>query len=210
MNICGRPQRMTWRSQSISCISWTPWTAVHLLHGSSEMESSIALITHWNGEAAAALHHMVAMTWKPHSIQCISWRHHNRFPPHIWCMGTCVMRMWRERVEIIDVPEWDLFVMGIIDRSGHHRATIAPHRLRNGSPCQEPYLLIVCVFVWCVLGAFLRPTIRGLSLCVFGHTYGAFFVPVCMPSDDECSLTNWWKSISFVIEIRLHSDRINL
>ena len=33
--------------------------------------------------------------------------------PPIWCMETCVMeRIWRERVVIIDVPEWDHFVMG--------------------------------------------------------------------------------------------------
>ena len=35
--------------------------------------------------------------------------------PHIWCMGTCVMEMiWRERVVIMDVLEWDHSVMGMM------------------------------------------------------------------------------------------------
>ena len=45
--------------------------------------------------------------------------------PHIWDIGTCVMEMiWREMADIIGVPEWDLFVIGIIDRCGHHRESI--------------------------------------------------------------------------------------
>ena len=35
--------------------------------------------------------------------------------PHIWCMGTCVIeRIRKERVGIIDVPEWDHCVMGMM------------------------------------------------------------------------------------------------
>ena len=49
-------------------------------------------------------------------------------PPHIWDIGTCDMRMvWREKMDIIGVPEWDLFIMDIIDRSGQHREYIGPH-----------------------------------------------------------------------------------
>ena len=60
-------------------------------------ESAIALIAHWNGEAAAAL-------------------------------GTCVMRMvYTERLDIAGVPEWDLFVTRMIQRSVHHREYIGPH-----------------------------------------------------------------------------------
>ena len=49
-------------------------------------------------------------------------------PPHIWYIGTCDMRMvWREKMDIIGVPEWDLFMMEMVDRSGHHREYIGPH-----------------------------------------------------------------------------------
>ena len=38
--------------------------------------------------------------------------------PLIWCTGTCVMeRIWRERVMIVNVPEWDHFVMGMVGYS---------------------------------------------------------------------------------------------
>ena len=32
--------------------------------------------------------------------------------------------VWKEMIDIIDVPEWDLFMMVMIDRSGHHRESL--------------------------------------------------------------------------------------
>ena len=42
-------------------------------------------------------------------------------PPHIGEIGTCVMEMIvRDMMDIIDVPDWNLFMMEMKDRSGHH------------------------------------------------------------------------------------------
>ena len=73
-------------------------------------------------------------------------------------------------MEIIGVPEWDLFMMVMIDGSGHHRISIGPHLLCNGCPCTSLSIECMRVFVLSVEGAFLQPTLWGLPLCVFGRT----------------------------------------
>ena len=46
----------------------------------------------------------------------------HQVPPHIWEIGTCVMeRIVRDMMDIIDVLDWNLFMMEMKDRSGHHR-----------------------------------------------------------------------------------------
>ena len=59
---------------------------------------------------------------------------------HGYLAGSMV---WREMMGIINVPEWDLFMVEMVDRSGRHRQSIALHWLCNGSPCKESYLLRV-------------------------------------------------------------------
>ena len=46
-------------------------------------------------------------------------------------------------------PQWDLFMIEIMDRSGSHHVPIEPHRLRNGKLLQRT-LSIRCVCV-CLL-----------------------------------------------------------
>ena len=94
-------------------------------------------------------------------------------PPHIWGIGTCVMEMvWIGMSDIIGVPGRDLFMMEMMECSGHHRVYIEPHWLCNDNPCKRTYLLCVCscaVFY----GRFSLPFPWGFPLCV------------CMPSGDE-------------------------
>ena len=107
-------------------------------------------------------------------------------------------------------PQWDLFMTEMMDRSGYHRESLNHIGCVMAARSKSSiYRLCVCVFVWSVLGALLLPTIRGLPLCVFVRTYGVLLVPVCMYSDYECSLANWWRSIGFIIDIILHFYRIN-
>ena len=84
--------------------------------------------------------------------------------PRIWGIGTCVMEMvWIEMSHIIDVPGWDLFMMERMECSGNHRVYIEPHWLCNEGRCKEPYLLIVCVFVCCLLRAIFIAVSLGIS-----------------------------------------------
>ena len=105
----------------------------------------------WWGSAIALSPHCSPPPCRGPSIKCrirrpMTWRrtpsssadrgHHGQCsatnttgpPAHIGKVLHCVMEMvWRERAEIIGVPEWDLFMMAMIDGSGHHRISIGPH-----------------------------------------------------------------------------------
>ena len=79
-------------------------------------------------------------------------------------------------MDIIDVPEWNLFMTETIDRSRHHRESMNHSGCARQSLQRTPSGDCVYVFLWSVYGALLLPTIRGLPLCVFVRTYGVLFV----------------------------------
>ena len=86
-------------------------------------------------------------------------------------------------MEIIGVPEWDLFMMAMIDGSGHHRISIDHINCVMDVPA-HPYLLSVCVCLCCLLKAHFCSQLYGD--CPFA-SLGVHSVSTLCPF--VCSLT---------------------